>query len=73
MWLSMLAVRSAWRMEEVRIPVEFEPGVFERWIEFSEEAKVMAERHMLNSRELFPGTERMTFFGAPYLCSACHV
>jgi len=55
--------RRAQRMEneEVRIPVEFEPGVFERWIEFSEEAKVLAERHMLNSRELFPGTERMTF------------
>lgn len=47
--------------EEVRIPVEFEPGVFERWITFSEEAKAMAEQHMLNSRELFPGTERMTF------------
>ena len=47
--------------EEVRIPVEFEPGVFERWIDFSEEAKVLAEQHMLNSRELFPGTERMTF------------
>ena len=47
--------------EEVRIPVEFKPGVFERWIDFSEEAKVLAEQHMLNSRELFPGTERMTF------------
>lgn len=47
--------------EEVRVPVEFEPGVFERWIEFSEEAKVMAAQHDLSSRELFPGTERMTF------------
>ena len=47
--------------EEVRVPVEFEPGVFERWIEFSEEAKVMAAQHALSSRELFPGTERMTF------------
>lgn len=60
---SHFSARQAARMpnEEVRIPIEFEPGVFERWIDFSEEAKVMAERHMLNSRELFPGTERMTF------------
>lgn len=57
------STRQATRLpnEEVRIPVEFEPGVFERWIDFSEEAKVLAEQHMLNSRELFPGTERMTF------------
>ena len=57
------SARQATRLpnEEVRIPVEFEPGVFERWIDFSEEAKVLAEQHMLNSRELFPGTERMTF------------
>ena len=47
--------------EEVRVPVEFEPGVFERWIEFSEEAKVMAAQHVMSSRELFPGTERMTY------------
>lgn len=47
--------------EEARIPVQFEPGVFERWIVFSEEAKIMAAQHALNSRELFPGTERMTF------------
>lgn len=47
--------------EEVRIPVQFEPGVFERWVVFSEEAKIMAAHHGLNSRELFPSTERMTF------------
>lgn len=47
--------------EECRIPVSFEPGVFERWIEFSEEAKILAAKHGLNSRELFPGTERLTF------------
>lgn len=60
---AQFSARQASRLpnEEVRIPIEFEPGVFERWIDFSEEAKVMAERHMLNSRELFPGTERMTF------------
>lgn len=47
--------------EEARIPVMFDPGVFERWITFSEEAKVLADQHGLNSRELFPGTERLTF------------
>jgi len=47
--------------EEARIPVMFDEGVFERWITFSEEAKVLASQHGLNSRELFPGTERLTF------------
>lgn len=47
--------------EEARTPVVFDTGVFERWIVFSEEAKVLAAQHGLNSRELFPGTERLTF------------
>jgi hypothetical protein len=47
--------------EEARTPVMFEPSVFDRWITFSEEAKVLAAQHGLNSRELFPGTERLTF------------
>lgn len=60
---AQFSARKAARLpsEEIRVPVEFNPGVFERWIDFSEEAKVLAEQHMLNSRELFPGTERMTF------------